>query len=272
MIEALGFSFVQNALLAGFLVSIACGIVGSLVVANRMVFIAGGIAHGAYGGLGIAFFVGVSPLFGALAFSLVLALALAYLTYQNRNRVDAVIGAIWAFGMAVGIICVDLTSGYNADLMSFLFGSILSVSKEDLTLMWIVCALIVAIVGFFYKEFLAVSFDMEFASLQGLNTKFFYTLLILITALCIVATIRAVGLILVVALLSIPPYIAEKFCSKLITLMGFSVLLSVIFTFVGLVLSYMFNLTSGASIIMVASLAFGLTYIKMSFFGKHFVR
>ncbi|MDR1975958.1 MAG: metal ABC transporter permease, partial [Campylobacteraceae bacterium] len=219
MIEALEFTFMQNALLSGVLVSISCGIVGSLIVVNRMVFIAGGIAHGAYGGLGIAFLLGISPIFGTLAFSVMLSLVIAFLSYKNQARIDAVIGAIWAFGMAVGIICVDLTAGYNVDLMSFLFGSILSVSSGDLWLVGIVCILIAAVVGVFYKEFLAISFDMEFAKLQGLNTKLFYTVLMILTALCIVAAIRAVGLILVVALLSIPPYIAEKFCSKLLSMM-----------------------------------------------------
>lgn len=269
MIEALQFSFVQNALLSGVSVSIACGIVGSLVVANRMVFIAGGMAHGAYGGLGMALFFGISPLFGTLVFSLALALALAYLTYENKSRMDALIGAIWAFGMAVGIIFIDFTSGFSTDLMGFLFGSILSVSKEDLVFMFAVCVFIFTTVLIFYKEFLSISFDIEFARTQGINAKLFYALLLAITALCIVASIRAVGLILVVALLSIPPFIAERFCSKLSTLMIFSVLLSVFFTITGLIFSYIFNITSGASIIAVASFALIFVYFlnKKTNFG-----
>ncbi|MDR2789633.1 MAG: metal ABC transporter permease [Campylobacteraceae bacterium] len=261
MLEALSFQFMQNALAAGLLVSITCGIVGSLVVVNRMVFIAGGIAHGAYGGLGLALFLGLSPLLGALGFSIALSVIIAFLTYINKERIDAVIGAIWAFGMAVGIIFADMSSGYNTDMTSFLFGSILSVSKSDLWFMGGVCVFIISAAALFYKEFLAVSFDMEFAKLQGLNTKFFYTVLIIMTALCIVACIRAVGLILVVALLSIPPYIAEKFCVKLSQMMMLSAALSAFFTLTGLALSYMFDLTSGASIILVASLAFFLVKI-----------
>lgn len=262
MIEALSFGFVQNALIAGILVSISCGIVGSLVVVNRMVFIAGGIAHGAYGGLGLALFLSVSPLFGALGFSIALSVVIAFLTYTNKERADAVIGAIWAFGMAIGIVFADMSKGYNTDLTSFLFGAILSVSSGDLWLMGVTCILIIAIIAIFYKEFLAISFDMEFSKLQGLNTKLFYTLLLIITALCIVACIRAVGLILVVALLSIPPYIAEKFCVKLSRMMILSSILSIIFTLTGLILSYIFDLTSGASIILVASFAFFLTKAK----------
>ncbi|MDR1460629.1 MAG: metal ABC transporter permease [Campylobacteraceae bacterium] len=262
MIEALSFGFIQNALIAGILVSIACGVVGSLVVVNRMVFIAGGIAHGAYGGLGLALFLSISPLLGALGFSIALSIVIAFLTYVNKDRADAVIGAIWAFGMAVGIIFADMSKGYNTDLTSFLFGAILSVSNGDLWLMSITCILIITVVAIFYKEFLAISFDMEFSKLQGVNTKFFYTVLMIITALCIVACIRAVGLILVVALLSIPPYIAEKFCVKLLRMMVLSVALSTLFVLIGLFLSYMFDLTSGASIILVASFAFFLAKAK----------
>jgi zinc transport system permease protein len=227
-----------------------------------MVFIAGGIAHGAYGGLGAALFLGVSPLFGALTFSCLLALALAYLTYQNRARVDALIGAIWAFGMAFGVIMIDLKGGYNADVSSFLFGSILSVSDADLVFIGLTCFVLLGVTSFFYKELLAVSFDMEFAKLQGLNTKFFYTLLVVIIAFCVVAAIQAVGLILVVALISIPPFIAERFCSKLSTMMILSAILSTCFALVGLWISYAFNLTSGAAIILVASVAFFLARLK----------
>ena len=256
MIEALSFSFMQNAIISSLFVSVACGVVGALIVVNRMVFIAGGIAHSAYGGLGLAFFLGFSPLLGVFGFCLALSFLLAYLTYQNNKRIDSIIGAIWAFGMAFGIVLIDLTPGYNVDLMSYLFGSILSVSTSDIWLISSVSLTILVLVIIFYKEIVAVSFDIEFAKLKGVHVKFFYTLLIVITALCIVATIRVVGLILVIALLTIPPYIAEKFCSKLFSMMLFSTLLSITFSIIGLILAFYFNLTSGATIILVASLAF----------------
>lgn len=259
MIEALSYSFVQNAVISGVLISIVCGIVGTLVIVNRMVFIAGGIAHGAYGGLGIAFFLGISPLFGILSFSLFLAFIIAFLTYQNTQRIDAIIGAIWAFGMAFGIVLIDLTPGYNVDLMSFLFGSILAVSIFDIYIIGAVCFGIFILTVIFYKEFLAMSFDMEFAKLQGLNVRLFHLVLIVMITLCIVVTIRAVGLILIISLLTIPPYIAEKYCSKLVNMMIFSTLLSTSFTLIGLYLSYTLNLTSGASIILVASTVFFIT-------------
>lgn len=173
MAEILSLSFMQNALLAGVLVSIVCGMIGSLVVINRMTFIAGGIAHGAYGGIGLAFFFSLEPLLGAGLFSLFLALVIATITLHDKTKIDSVIGAIWAFGMAIGIIFIDLTPGYNADLMSYLFGSILAVSHSDLLFMGAIDAAFIVIIAVFYRQFVALSFDAEFAKLRGVDTTFF---------------------------------------------------------------------------------------------------
>lgn len=259
MLEMLSFTFMQHALLAGVFVSILCGVIGTLVVVNRMVFIAGGIAHGAYGGIGIAFFMGLSPLLGAGAFAFVLALIIAAITFKNKERIDAVIGALWAFGMAVGIVFIDLTQGYNVDLMSYLFGSILSVPQSDVWAMGGITLLVASVVSAFYKELQAMSFDPEFAQLRGVPVKLLYYVLVVLVALCVVATIRVVGLVLVIALLTIPPYIAEGFSSKLGVMMMLSALMATLFTLGGLWLSVAYDLTSGASIILVASLSFFLT-------------
>ena len=256
MAEILSLSFMQNALLAGVLVSIVCGMIGSLVVINRMTFIAGGIAHGAYGGIGLAFFFSLEPLLGAGLFSLFLALVIATITLHDKTKIDSVIGAIWAFGMAIGIIFIDLTPGYNADLMSYLFGSILAVSHSDLLFMGAIDAVFIVIIAVFYRQFVALSFDAEFTKLRGVDTTFFYYLLVCMMALCVVATIRVVGLILVIALLTIPPYIAQVFAKRLGSMMVISALFSVAFCVAGLMLSFWLNLTSGASIILVASLCF----------------
>ncbi|MBE2984547.1 metal ABC transporter permease [Campylobacter sp. RM6883] len=256
MLEVLNLNFMQNALMAGILVSIICGLIGSLIVINRMTFIAGGIAHGAYGGIGIAFFFSLEPLLGAGAFSLLLALIIATITLNDKARIDSVIGAIWAFGMAIGIIFIDLTPGYSSDLMSYLFGSILAVSDTDIYFMSVICVVFTAVIVLFYRQFVAVSFDSEFASLRGVNTKLFYYILVCMTALCVVATIRVVGLILVIALLTIPPYIAQGLASRLSSMMLISALFSAVFCVVGLFLSFWLNLTSGASIILVASVCF----------------
>ena len=256
MIEALQFEFMRNALLAGLLTSIACGIIGTLVVVNRIVFISGGIAHAAYGGVGLAFFLGIPPLAGAAGFSLVISAIMALVTAKNKQRADTIVGVLWAVGMALGIILVDLSSGYNVDLMSYLFGSILAVPRSDLVMMVAVDLLVMAVVGLYYNSFLAMSFDEEFALSAGVPVRPLYFVLLAMMAFVVVMVIRVVGLILVIALLTIPPYIAERYSESLRGMMVFSVILSSVCTIIGLWLSYLFNLTSGATIIMVAAFFF----------------
>lgn len=263
MLEILSYEFMQNALIAGILVSIACGIIGSLIVINKMSFIAGGMAHGAYGGIGIAFFIGVTPIFCATIWTLFLAILVAFITYENKNSNDAIIGAIWSFGMAIGIIFVDITPGYNPDLMSYLFGSILAVPKSDLLFISFVDFVFFIFVVVFYRQICAISFDMEFAKLRGVNVKFLYYCIICAMSLCVMICIQVVGLILVIALMTIPPFIAQNFSKSLLSMMIKSCILSLIFTICGLFLSYKFNITSGASIILVASLIFFIScFIK----------
>ncbi len=251
MIEALSYDFVQNALFAGVLISIAAGIIGSLVVVNRITFLAGGIAHSSYGGIGLAIFLGLPILLGATVFAVLSAIFIAFITQNNKNRIDSIIGMMWAIGMAIGIVFVDLTPGYNVDLMSYLFGSIIAVSNEDILYMASLDIIIISLVVFFYKEILAVSYDSEFAKLRGISVKFFYTLILILAALCVVAAIRVVGLILVIALLTIPTYLAEVFASRLSSMMIISSLFAVFFTISGLIISYFFDISSGASIIIV---------------------
>jgi len=255
VLEALQFEFMRNALIAGLLLSLACGIVGTLIVVNRMVFISGGVAHAAYGGIGLAFFLGISPLLGASAFAVAAAVIMGVLSAGRRHRTDTVIGAVWAAGMATGIILIDLTPGYSADLMSYLFGSILTVPRTDLLAIAGLDIIIVMVTALFYQSLLAMSYDEEFAGLRGVPVRKLYYLLLILSSLTVVVTIRAVGLILVIALLTIPPFIAERFARSLAGMMIISCVLAGVFTAAGLWLSFSFNLTSGATIIMVASLS-----------------
>ena len=266
MLEVLQYDFIQNALIAGVLISIAAGIIGSLVVVNKITFLTGGIAHSSYGGIGLAIYLGLPVLFGATVFAVLTAVIIAIITLNNRNRIDAIIGMMWASGMAIGIIFVDLTPGYNVDLMSYLFGSIIAVSNDDLIYMTALDIFIVSTVVFFYKQILAVSYDSEFATLRGINVKFFYTLILILAALCAVAAIKAVGLILVIALLTIPTYLAESFASRLSTMMVISSILATIFTILGLVVSYIYDISSGASIIIVAVVI--LAFVKLLKFKR----
>lgn len=259
MWEALQYEFMRNALAAGILVSVVCGVIGTLVVVNRIVFISGGIAHAAYGGIGLAFYAGIPPTLGAALFSMAVAMIMGAVSFRNRHRADTIIGVLWAVGMAVGIILIDLTPGYRVDLMSYLFGSILAVPLGDLWFMLPMDLLICLTVFAFYKEFIAMSFDEEFAFVVGIPVKILYFTLLGMIALAVVMIIRVVGLILVIALLTIPPYIAEKYTHTLGKMMVLSSFLGIAFTVVGLWLSYQYDLTSGATIILVAGTAFFLS-------------
>lgn len=252
MLEALSYDFFQNALLSGLLVSLVAGVIGSLIVVNRITFLAGGIAHSSYGGIGISIYLGLPILFGATVFAVITAIIVAIITLKNRSKADSIIGILWAAGMAIGIIFVDLTPGYNVDLMSYLFGSILAVSYDDIIYMAVLDFVVIALVIYFYKEILAVSYDAQFATLRGLSVRFFYTLILILAALCIVAAIRVVGLILVIALLTIPTYIALMFANNLSKMMIISSLFAMLFSTLGLFVSYFYDISSGASIIMVS--------------------
>ena len=258
IMEALQFDFMQHALLAGILVSFAAGIIGSLIVVNRMVFLAGGIAHTSYGGIGLAVYFGLPIFLGASLFAVGAALLIAALTLKKRHRMDTFIGLIWAVGMAIGVIFVDLTPGYNVDLMSYLFGSILAVSTSDIYFMVVLLVVILFIVTLRYRDILAVSYDSEYAGLRGVNVRFFYTLILILSALTVVIAIKVVGLILVIAMLTIPVYIAESLSKSLLSMMFISGAIATLFTLVGLWFSYTYDLTSGASIIMVSALSLGL--------------
>jgi zinc transport system permease protein len=261
MMDVLGFDFMQNALAAGLLASLICGIIGTLVVVNRIVFISGGIAHASYGGVGLAFLLGLPVLPVTSAFTVCMALIMALVTLHARERVDTVIGVIWAAGMALGIILLDFTPGYNVDLMSYLFGSILAVPRSDLWLMGGMAAVVIALVLVFYRGFMVMSFDEEFARSRGVPVNFLYILLIVMVGLCVVMIIRVVGLILVIALLTIPPFIAERRTRSLRVMMIVSTILSAVFTVTGLMFSYALDITSGASIIAVAAVGFFLSLL-----------
>jgi zinc transport system permease protein len=261
MIEALEFEFMRHAFIAGLLASVICGIMGALVVVNRIVFLSGGIAHAAYGGIGLSFYFGWPYMVGTIGFSLSAAMVMAAVSMKAKHRADTVIGVIWALGMAFGIILIDLTPGYNVDLMSYLFGSILTVPQSDLWIMLAISVSITALVVFYYKDLLALSYDEEFARIRGVPVKGLYFTMIAMLAVTIVLVIQVVGLILVIALLTIPPFIVEKYAKSLLQMMVASSVLGALFTILGLWFSYRYNLTSGASIIMVAGIAFLLSLV-----------
>jgi len=254
--EILQYDFMRHALMVGLLVSIACGVVGTYVVVKRIAFISGAISHTAYGGVGLGYLLGIPPMVGATIFTVAAALAMGEVSYRIKQREDTIIGMMWAVGMALGVIFIKLSPGYTGDLMSYLFGSILAVPLSDLFLILILDVIIVLVVDLYRDQFTLVAFDEEFAQVVGLKTRFFNQLLLVLIALTVVVMIRAVGIILVIALLTIPPATAAQFTRSMTGMMALSTLLSAAFTTGGLLVSYMFDLPSGATIIILSALGF----------------
>ncbi|MHC1625672.1 MAG: metal ABC transporter permease [Methermicoccaceae archaeon] len=261
MIEILEYTFMRNALLAAVMVSIACGIVGTYVVTKRIVFISGGISHTSFGGIGLGYLIGVSPILTAIPFSILSALGIGIISKEGKLSEDTAIGILWAMGMSLGVIFINLSPGYAPDLFGYLFGNILTVPTSDLITMALLDVVIVIVVLSFFKEFSAISFDEEFSTVVGIPTKKMYLLLLCLVALSVVVMIRVVGIILVIALLTIPVAIAKYFTSNMKTLMLISILMGMILTICGLWLSYVLDLASGATIVLAMGFAFVISSI-----------
>lgn len=271
------YPFLQHALLVGVLAGVACGIIGSYVVTKKISYIAGSISHTVLGGLGAARYFQVvhgwdwfAPLYGAVLASLLAALAIGLVSMKARQREDTVIGALWAVGMAAGILFISQTPGYNDDLMSYLFGSILMVSAQDLWLIGGLDLLVVIVAALFYNQFLAICFDEEFARLRGIRVEGFYLLLLCMTALTVVLLVTVVGIIMVIAIITLPAAVAGEFTKRLWHMMLLSALLTVAFTTTGLALSYGPNLPAGATIIVIAGAAYLVSVVGVRLFRlKH---
>jgi zinc transport system permease protein len=268
MLEALQYSFIQNALIAGVLAAVACGIVGVYVVVKRIVFISGGISHASFGGIGLGYLLGINPVIGALFFTIASALGMGIVSRRTRLPEDTAIGILWAVGMALGIIFIGLSPGYAPDLFSYLFGNILTVPASDLILMLILDVVIISVVFLLYKEFLALSFDEEFGTVVGVPTERLYLTLLCLIALTVVVLIRVVGVILVIALLTIPAATARQFTHSLKRMMFLSILFGIVFAVLGLWLSYALDLASGATIVLVSGVCFMIVFGVQTLRGR----
>lgn len=251
-------SFLRYALIAGILGSVSFGVVGTFVVARRISYIAGAIAHSALGGIGAGLYLQVklgvtwfSPILGAVLSALVAGLIIGLVSLYAHQREDTVIGAIWAIGMAVGLLFLTKTPGY-VEPMSYLFGNILMISRRDIFLIASLDGIILVLSVLFYDKFLAVCFDEEFARLRGIRVGFYYLLLLCLTALTVVLMVTIVGIVMVIALLTLPAAVAGLFSRYLWQMMIFSGLFCIIFTVVGLGFSYVYDLPTGSNIILVA--------------------
>ncbi len=256
MTGILEYGFMQNAFLAAVLVSVACGLVGTYVVIKRIVFISGGISHAAFGGIGMGYFLGVNPILAAIPFSIISALIMGITSKKVKISEDTAIGILWSLGMAIGIIFINLTPGYVPDLMSYLFGSILTVPVNDLYIMFALDMVIIFMVLLFQREFQGISFDEEFSRVMGMPTTAMYLLLLSLVALSVVVMIKVVGVILVIALLTIPAAIAKQYTYNLGRMMVLAVIMGMILTTGGLYISFLFNLASGATIVLVLGIGF----------------
>lgn len=253
--EVLQYKFLIHAVLASVLCGVACGMVGTYVVCRRLVFLSGGITHSSFGGIGIAYYLGLNPLLGAFCFAVLSAIGIEACAADKRIREDSAIGLIWSLGMAVGIIFVYMTPGYAPNLMSFLFGNILSVTVSDLIGMAVVVAAVVVVFALFYRPVMYVAFDREYAASQNVPTRWIGYLMAVLIAVTIVISIRVVGIVLLISLLTMPAVIANQLTRSFGRMMAGASVVAVAGTLIGLYASYLLDIPSGAATIFVLTVA-----------------
>lgn len=256
--EILEYTFFQNALLGSLLASILCGMVGTYIVARRLVFISGGITHASFGGIGLGVYLGVNPVLAATAFAVASAFGVEWMSRRGNVREDSAIAMFWTLGMSVGIICCFLSPGFMPDMPSFLFGNILTIGVSDLWLLAIIALVAGAVFVFFYRQILSVSFDTTFARSQGLPVSIIEYGMMALIALTIVSTLRMVGIVLAISLLTIPQMTANLFTFSMKRIILASMVIGWIDCLIGLAISYQWNVPSGASIIFVSILIYAL--------------
>ncbi|MFU0832689.1 MAG: Zinc transport system permease protein [Oscillospiraceae bacterium] len=261
MISALlTYQFLQNAVAAGILSSIVCGIIGVIIIEKKMIMLSGGIAHTSYGGVGLGYLLGFEPILGAFLFAVIGSLAIGQISRKKSIHSDVIIGLFWSFGMALGILFVAMTPGYPPDMNSYLFGNILSVTRSDILLMVVLTFVVVVAVASFYDTWKAFLFDEEFATVMGIPTARLNNALLILVAMTVVVLIRVVGIILVLALLTAPAAVAGLLTNSFGKRIWYSIFFGAVFCLAGLWLSYTLNIASGASIVILSALCYLLVY------------
>ncbi|MBN1236371.1 MAG: metal ABC transporter permease [Methanotrichaceae archaeon] len=255
------YEFMRNALAAGLAASVLCGIIGIYVILNKIVFISDGIAHAAFGGIGLGYFLGYDPLAFGIGSAVLTALGIGMVSSRARVSEDTAIGVFMATGMALGIMLLTLSQGYARDLYGYLFGNILAVTRSDVLLILALTSIILALVFLLYKEFLLMSFDPIYGEAIGLPVQSLRLLLLAMVAFSVVILIKIVGIIMVIALLTIPGAISRRYMKGLPAIMAGSILLGVVFVTIGLLISYELDVPSGATIILTAAVAFFLSTV-----------
>lgn len=268
IVELLDYAFFRNALLGSLFASIACGIIGTYVVTKRLVFISGGITHASLGGLGIGFYFGLSPIISAMVFAIFSAFGIQWLSDKHDVREDSAIAVFWSLGMAIGILLTFLTPGYAPNLSEYLFGNILTITQFDIIALLILSFILVVFFVVFYHAIVSVSFDTEFARTRRQPTRFLEYALMFFIAVTIVLSIRLVGIVLLMSLITVPQMTANLFTVNYAKMILLSILLSFIGCVTGLFLSYYLNVPSGAFIIFVLILMFFIAKIIKAISGK----
>ncbi len=272
--EALSYPFFQRALAAGLLAAVACGIVGTFVVVRRIASISGGLSHAAFGGVGLGYLLGFEPMLGALGFGVLSALGIGMAELRLRQGLDTLIAMVWAVGMALGILFVSLAPGQAPDLLGYLFGNILLVSPGYVALVALLDLLIAGTVLLLFRRLRAVAFDEEFAWVIGVPVGASFLLLLTLVALTVVVLIRVVGVILVIALLTIPAAVARHWTDRLSRMMTLAVLTGAVSIAVGLFLTFGLSsefgidLPTGPSIILLAAAVYGVSAVARSLTGR----
>lgn len=261
----LEYAFFQNALLGCLLASVLCGIVGTYIVTRRLVFISGGITHASFGGIGLGVCLGLNPVLSAMVFAVASACGVQWVSTRGSVREDSAIALFWTFGMSVGIICCFLTPGFMPDLPSYLFGSVLTISRSDLLLLSSVTALVVLLFALMWRTLVAVSFDPVFARSRRLPVSLIEYVMMVIIAVTIVSTLRLVGVVLAISLLTVPQMSANLFTFDYRRMMLLSILFGVVYSVLGLTIAYWINVPSGASIIFVSIVGYALCRLVLSF-------
>ncbi len=259
--DILSYDFLVNALYACILSGITCGVVGSYIVARRMVFLSGGITHASFGGLGMALYAGVSPVVGALGFAALASVGIEYASRRGRMREDSVVGIIWSVGMALGALFMSLRPGYATDLTSYLFGNILLVTDDDILYLALLTLFVVVGAVAMLRRLMYVVFDEEYARSQGVATSAMCYIMAVVVAVTVVLSIKVMGIVLLLSLLTIPTVIANSFTKEYRRIAIASALIGVVGNISGFVLSYEYNLPTGSCIIFM--LTFALICVKL---------
>lgn len=264
MIDFLKYTFIQNAFIGALLASILTSIIGAIIIEKKMVMLSGGISHSAFGGIGLGYYLGVKPIYGALVFAILFGNVLPALRRKEAADMDSLIGMLWSLGMAIGILFIYITPGYPPDISSYLFGNILTIKSADLVMMVVVTVLTLAMFMSFYHAIKLYIFDEEYAKVIGLNTVIMDQVLYTFVAISIVVMIKLVGIILLMTMLIVPASIAKLFVRSFSRLIKLAFVISLALTSAGLLLSFAFDIPSGATIILVSVLSYAAALLLRS--------